>query len=200
MFIYLASKSPRRAELLKQFGIAFKLNLFEPTTEQAEDVDETPLPNEPAADYVCRITRQKAEAGYGRVIQRKLPRAPVLAADTTIAFKGHIIGKPSDQADAFNILRQLSGQTHTVLTALCLQDETRQILRLNQSNVQFCTLSDTEIKHYIQSGEPMDKAGAYGIQGHAAAFVQSIQGSYTGIMGLPLFELNQILSSYNGPA
>jgi len=193
MRIYLASRSPRRRELLTQIGIAFDTVLFRDGERADPETDETPLPGEPALTYVERVARAKAEHG-GRIIGwRKLPPRPVLSADTTLEFDGEIIGKPLDAADATAILRRLSGCTHRVLTGVAVNYLGSTEFMLSSSEVRFRELSDEEIRHYVMSGEPMDKAGAYGIQGRAGVFVEYIAGSYTGIMGLPVCETEQLL-------
>ncbi|AYH42261.1 Maf family protein [Azoarcus sp. DN11] len=198
--IYLASRSPRRRELLRQIGVPFDLLVFRGGERGADaDVDETPLPGEEVEHYVERIALVKAEAGWRRLQWRTLPLYPVLSADTTIALDGEIIGKPADAADAAAILRRLSGRTHRVLTAVAISDGTQTRSRISTSDVRFRALTDLEIRHYIATGEPMDKAGAYGIQGRAAIFIEEIRGSYTGIMGLPLFETAQLLDAFGYP-
>ena len=198
--IFLASKSPRRRELLRQIGVQFDVMTFR-GGERGEDadVDETPLPDEDVERYVERLALTKAEAGMRRVMWRKMTRQPVLAADTTLEVDGHIIGKPADADDARNILQMLSGRSHRVLTAIAMTDGSRTRSRISISEVRFCELTDNEIKHYVASGEPMDKAGAYGIQGRAAMFVEEIRGSYSGIMGLPLLETAQLLEVFGYP-
>ena len=198
--IFLASKSPRRRELLRQIGVQFDVMTFR-GGERGEDadVDETPLPDEDVERYVERLALTKAEAGMRRVMWRKMTRQPVLAADTTLEVDGHIIGKPADADDARNILQMLSGRSHRVLTAIAMTDGSRTRSRISISEVRFRELTDNEIKHYVASGEPMDKAGAYGIQGRAAMFVEEIRGSYSGIMGLPLFETAQLLEVFGYP-
>ena len=194
--IYLASSSPRRRELLRQIGVKFDLLAFR-TGERGQDadVDETPLPNEPPRHYVERVAFNKALAGVLRLSWRKLPRQLVLAADTAIDVDGCIIGKPADADDACEILRRLAGRTHRVLTAIALSDGERTQSRLSVSDVTFRPLTEDDIRRYIATGEPMDKAGAYGIQGRAAAFITEIRGSYSGIMGLPLFETASLLEA-----
>jgi len=193
MRIYLASRSPRRRELLTQIGIAFDTVLFRDGERADPETDETPLPGEPALTYVERVARAKAEHGARIIGWRKLPPRPVLSADTTLEFDGEIIGKPLDAADATAILRRLSGRTHRVLTGVAVNHLGSTEFMLSSSEVRFRELSDEEIRHYVMSGEPMDKAGAYGIQGRAGVFVEYIAGSYTGIMGLPVCETEQLL-------
>ncbi len=188
MRLYLASRSPRRRELLHQIGVDFDTLIG--------DVDESPLPGEPAAAYVERVTRAKATLGLSLLKERHLVAHPVLAADTTLEFAGEIIGKPVDAADAEAILHRLSGQTHRVLTGVAVADAERCAFVLSVSEVSFRELSDDEIRHYVLSGEPMDKAGAYGIQGRAGLFVAHIAGSYTGIMGLPVCETGELLKEF----
>ena len=195
--IYLASRSPRRRELLRQIGVHFDLLVFR-GGERGEDgdVDETPLADEPVERYVERVALTKAEAGFRRLHWRMLPRNPVLAADTTLELDGEIIGKPRDADDARTILQRLSGRTHRVLTAVAMSDGARIRSRVSVSEVRFRTLTESEIRQYAASGEPMDKAGAYAIQGRAAIFIEEIRGSHTGIMGLPLFETAQLLETF----
>lgn len=198
--IYLASRSPRRRELLRQIGVNFDVLVFR-GGERGEDadVDETAFDGEGVERYVERLALTKAEAGFRRLHWRTLPHRPVLAADTTLELDGEIIGKPADAADAAAILRRLSGRTHRVLTAVALSDGTRIRSHTSISEVRFRELNEQDIRHYIASGEPMDKAGAYGIQGKAAVFIEEIRGSYSGIMGLPLFETAQLLDTFGYP-
>jgi len=192
--IYLASRSPRRRELLLQMGVRFEPLLFREGQRQDEDTDEAVRPGEQPDDYVRRVTRLKAEAAWKRVVMRRgLQRKPVLAADTTVALAGEILGKPADRADADRILRTLSGTQHRVLTAIALAFEERLELAVSESLVTFAFLDDARIASYVQSGEPFDKAGAYAIQGRAGAFVSRLEGSYTGVMGLPLYETSQLI-------
>ena len=195
--IYLASKSPRRRDLLRQIGVNFDVLIFR-SGERGEDadVDETPIPGEAVERYVERLALAKAQAGMRRVLWRKMLARPVLAADTTLELDGEIIGKPATPSHAMEILRRLSGRSHQVLTAVVLTDGTRFAQRLSVSQVLFRTLDDDEIHHYVSSGEAADKAGAYGIQGRAAMFVEEIRGSYSGIMGLPLFETAALLREF----
>ena len=198
--IYLASTSPRRRELLRQIGINFDVLTFR-AGERGEDadVDETPLPDEAVERYVERLALAKAQAGMRRVLWRKLLPHPVLAADTTLEVDGEIVGKPRDAAEAHAILERLSGRRHRVLTAVAMSDGERTRSRLSVSEVAFRTLSEHDIRRYIATGEPFDKAGAYGIQGHAAIFIEEIRGSYSGIMGLPLFETAALLEIFGHP-
>ena len=191
--IYLASRSPRRRELLTQIGVRYHLLLFRGEPLADAEVGETPLENEAPEAYVERVARAKAEAGWRRVLQRNLPHAPVLAADTTVALGTRILGKPADRAEAAEMLHALSGQTHEVLTAVALKHDERFEQALSRSEVRFKPLSADEIRQYVASGECDDKAGAYAIQGRAARFVMELRGSYSGVMGLPLYETSRIL-------
>ncbi len=194
--LHLASRSPRRCELLTQIGVAF--DPIVPRNAPREDpaLDETPLPGENPTSYVERIARSKAEHG-GRVVRwRKLSPQPVLAADTTVELAGKLIGKPRDAEDARRILKRLSGHTHRVLTAVAIACGEGIELALSISEVRFRLLDDDEIGHYVASGEPMDKAGAYGIQGRAGMFIEYLAGSYSGVMGLPLCETAQLLKRF----
>jgi septum formation protein len=195
--IYLASRSPRRRELLNQIGVKFEPLLFREGPRQDADTDEAVRPGEQAEEYVRRVTRLKAEAAWQRVVMRRgLQRKPVLAADTTVTLAGEILGKPADRVDAERMLKLLAGTEHRVLTAVALQFESRFEMAVSESLVTFAPLDDERIAAYVQSGEPFDKAGGYGIQGRAAVFVQRLQGSYTGVMGLPLFETANLLRQF----
>lgn len=191
--IYLASRSPRRRELLGHIGVKFHLLLFRNRAGAAPDVDEEPLPEEAPRDYVMRVARAKAAVGWQRMQERNLPRHPVLAADTTVALEGRIFGKPADRAEAAAMLGALSGKRHEVLTAVALQYDDEVETALSVSEVQFRELSAQDIQDYVATGEPDDKAGAYAIQGRAALFVSEIRGSQSGIVGLPLYETAQLL-------
>lgn len=197
--IYLASRSPRRRELLAQIGVPFSLLLFRSESRLDEQVDETPFPDEIVDDYVVRVARAKAEFGSRLLQLRHLRPSPVLAADTTVELDGKIYGKPSDAAEATAMLKALSGRTHRVLTAIALSWQGHLEHRLNINEVRFRELSDAEIRHYVQSGEPMDKAGSYGIQGHAAMFVAEMRGEHSGIVGLPLCETTLLLREAGYP-
>jgi septum formation protein len=196
-FLYLASQSPRRQELLTQLGVRFELLL--PNGDENAEAIEAPLPNENARAYVQRVTLAKCDAALQRWTKRGLPWAPILCADTTVSLPNNdtaqILGKPADAADAARILRLLSGQTHEVLTAITLLPtrSEKPISLVQVSEVKFMALSDVLIKAYIASQEPYGKAGAYGIQGLGSAFIRRINGSYSGIMGLPLFEMATLL-------
>jgi len=190
--IYLASQSPRRRELLTQIGVHFDL--------LAAEVDETPHAGEDPVAYVQRVCRAKAEAGWQAVLARDLPRQPVLAADTTVTFDGHIIGKPDDDAHAAQILRMLSGTCHQVLTAVAVELDGKVEMRLSTTIITFDTLSEERIQRYLLTREAHGKAGAYGIQGYAGAFAKHLDGSYTGVMGLPLYETVELLKISGYPA
>ena len=193
--IYLASRSPRRRELLAQFGIPFHLLMFRTRADSSPELSEDVQPGEAPGDYVLRVAREKAVSGWSRMLQRRLPRAPVLAADTTVALDGRIFGKPADRNDAEEILTALSGKRHEVLTAVALKHGERLETALSASEVQFREISPQEVRDYVASGECDDKAGAYAIQGRAAMFVREIRGSHSGIVGLPLFETAQLLQT-----
>jgi septum formation protein len=196
MRVYLASRSPRRRELLHQIGVDFDTLVFRDGGRADFEIDETPHSGEDPVAYFERVTR--ANAGHGRklVNERKLPQRPVLSADTTLEFNGQIIGKPVDTADAAAILRRLSGHTHRVLTGVAVEHLGRIEFVLSTSEVRFRVLDEDEIRHYVLSGEPMDKAGAYGIQGHAGMFVEHLSGSYSGVMGLPVCETGELLKRF----
>lgn len=194
--IYLASRSPRRRELLTQIGVHFDMLLFRTPPRADSDVSEEALANEAPLDYVRRVALAKARHGQRLIAERQLVPRPVLSADTTLDLDGEIIGKPSDAADAERILSTLSGRTHRVLSAVVVGFGERMETVTSISDVCFRALSESEIRHYVQSGEPMDKAGAYGLQGRASMFVQEIRGSYSGIVGLPLCETSLLLQKF----
>ena len=191
--IYLASRSPRRRELLSQIGVRFHLLLFRARPGEGPDVDEISMPGELPDLYVERMARAKAEAGWRRMLQRNLPLAPVLAADTTVALDRKIFEKPVDRRQAAEMLESLSGHTHEVLTAVALKQDDWMESALSRSEVRFKTLNAREIEQYVATGEGDDKAGAYAIQGRAARFVIELRGSYSGVMGLPLYETAELL-------
>ena len=190
-FIYLASQSPRRSQLLQQLGINHTLLLANPD-EDAEALEQV-LPSEAPLNYVQRVTQLKLDAAMERFNQRNLEVAPVLCADTTVALDGVIYGKPQHNEDAFLMLRTLAGRTHDVMTAVAIGWGGKCFSACSISKVTFAAMSDDDIHAYTSSGEPMGKAGAYAVQGRAAAFISHIEGSYTGIMGLPLFETSNLL-------
>jgi nucleoside triphosphate pyrophosphatase len=191
--IYLASRSPRRRELLSQIGVRYHLLLFRSRPDSPPDVDEAILPNEQPDTYVERVARAKVQAGWRLLRLRNLPFAPVLAADTTVALDRRILGKPADRKEAAEMLAALSGRRHDVFTAVALMRDERIDSAVSRSEVQFKQLSPEDIAQYIATGECDDKAGAYAIQGRAARFIMELRGSYSGVMGLPLFETGQLL-------
>jgi septum formation protein len=184
-FIYLASGSPRRRELLQQIGMPF--------TVIRVDLDETAVFGEAPPDYVSRLACAKADAGWQ--LSRGLAEAPVLAADTAVVLDGRILGKPRDRDDAMRMLSELSGRSHEVLTAVALRDAQASRVKVSRSSVTFRRIDAGEAQRYWDSGEPLDKAGAYAIQGYAAVFIVDLKGSYSGVMGLPLFETAQLLEA-----
>lgn len=197
--IYLASQSSRRRELLKQIGVNFEMLLPRFDSRRSIDTDETPYSEELPEDYVQRVCKDKANAGWRALQFRNLPLFPVLAADTTVILDGKIIGKPLNREQATDTLRVLSGRQHRVLTAVAVVYDKRIEIRLSASKVTFAKLSEERIRRYILTNEPLDKAGAYAIQGNAAAFIQHIEGSYSGVMGLPLFETAELLQIFGYP-
>ncbi len=197
--IYLASRSPRRRELLTQIGVRFDLLMFRGGTREDQEVSEDCLPGESPEAYVVRVARAKARFGADLLKRRPLVQHPVLAADTTLDVDGEVIAKPRDTAHAEAILARLSGRGHRVLTAVALARGDRLEHRLSISEVRFRSLAADEIRRYVQTGDPMDKAGAYGIQGRAAIFVESINGSHSGIVGLPLCETALLLREFGYP-
>jgi septum formation protein len=196
--IYLASRSPRRRELLSQIGVRYHLLLFRSRPGEDAEVDETPLAGEDPGVYVERMARAKAEAGWRRLLQRNLPHAPVLAADTTVALEGRIFGKPASRAEAAEMLAALAGRTHEVLTAAALKHGDWLEAAVSRSEVRLKALAEPEIQQYVATGECDDKAGAYAIQGRAARFVVELRGSYSGVMGLPLYETSQLIDRLPG--
>lgn len=185
-YIILASASPRRAELLRQINVDFQL--------LPVDIDETELHEEVAIDYVLRLAREKAEAGAALASARGLD-LPVLGADTIVELEGEILGKPRDAGHARDMLQRLSGTAHHVHTAIALVCAGRINVVLNTSVVTFAELSDADIRRYVASGEALDKAGSYAIQGAAAQFIRQLEGSHSGVMGLPLYETAQLLKT-----
>jgi septum formation protein len=185
--IYLASASPRRAELLQQIGVEFEVIVA--------DIDETLRPQEVATDYVSRMAQEKGQRARELLAQSAQPARPVLSADTVVVLDQHILGKPAGRVDAARMLRQLSGHTHDVFTAVSLWDGHQVQNGLSRSRVAFAALSEEQIAWYCDTGEPLDKAGAYAIQGGAALFIEKLEGSYSGVMGLPLFETGRLLAN-----
>lgn len=197
--IYLASKSPRRRDLLKQLGVPFEELRLREAPGRARDVIEETRDGEPPAHYVERIARTKASVGWKRMEQRSLVPYPVLGADTEVALESEIFGKPRDAAHAAEMLRRLSGRQHDVLSGVALKRGDEILFALSVTRVTFRPLSDAEIERYVATGEPMDKAGAYAIQGRAGAFATRLDGSYSGVMGLPLFETADLLAKAGVP-
>jgi septum formation protein len=189
--IYLASQSPRRAQLLELLGVRFEL-LIPDADEDAEGL-EVVLRNEAPSVYVQRVTGLKLDAAIVRMSKRGLKTAPVVCSDTTVAMGRVIYGKPENEKDAVRMLSELSGRTHRVLTAVAMQSGKRRVQALSVSKVTFAPMTLAQIKAYVASGEPMGKAGAYAIQGKAAAYISRISGSHSGIMGLPMHETAQLL-------
>jgi septum formation protein len=190
-WLYLASQSPRRRQLLEQWGVRCEL-LLPDAHDDAEALEAVRGAEAPAA-YVRRVTRLKLDAAVQRLEQRGLPHGPVLCADTTVALGRDILGKPASAADARRMLQRLSGQRHQVLTAVMVAHRGQVWQALSRSQVTFAALSDAEIRRYVATGEPLGKAGAYGIQGLAGLWIRRISGSYTGIMGLPAYETAEVL-------
>jgi septum formation protein len=190
-FVYLASQSPRRRQLLEQLGVRYELLL--PDADEDSEALEAVRTGEAPGAYVQRVTGLKLDAAIARLARRKLPAAPILCSDTTVALGRTIYGKPTDAQDARRMLRELSGHTHRVLTAVTVQARRKRVQALSDSRVTFAAMTPAQIKAYVDSGEPMGKAGAYAVQGRAAAHISRIAGSYTGIMGLPLHETAQLL-------
>lgn len=193
-FIYLASQSPRRRQLLEQFGVAYQL-LLPDAEEDAEALEEVKK-NEAPASYVRRVAGLKLDAAIARLKRRSLPLAPILCSDTTVALGRAIYGKPEDAKDACRMLRELSGTSHRVLTAVAVQPASaraRRLIALSTSQVTFEAMTSAQIRAYVATGEPMGKAGAYAVQGRAALHITRIGGSYSGIMGLPVRETALLL-------
>jgi septum formation protein len=191
--IYLASKSPRRRELLRQVGVDFELLMLRNDPVRGPDVSETVNAGEDPHQYVARVAAEKGEFAWRVLQQRRQPMRPVLAADTTVTIDGLILGKPGTNDEAVEMLERLSGRTHQVLTSVAVHHNDFADLVTQVSNVRFARLSAAQIKAYCATPEPYDKAGGYGIQGLAALFVEYIEGSHSGIMGLPLFETASLL-------
>ncbi len=194
--IYLASRSPRRRELLRQVGVSFELIPLREGPGRGADIDETPHAGECADDYVLRVAGDKARAAARIVAARRIVARPVLAADTTVVCDDEILGKPATADDAARMLGRLAGRAHRVLTAVAVAAEDRLDTRVSESRVWFRALDAMEIRRYVATSEPHDKAGAYAVQGLAAAFITRIDGSYSGIMGLPLAETAELLRSH----
>jgi len=194
--IYLASRSPRRRELLRQIGVTFELLSLRERPGRPLDIDEAPLASEAAQDYVLRIATEKARIAAAIVAARRVAPRPVLCADTTVVCDGEILGKPQDAADAARMLTRLAGRSHRVMTVVAVAMGEALETRVCTSQVWFRELHAEEIRRYVAGGEPVDKAGAYAVQGLAASFITRIEGSYSGIMGLPLAETAELLRSH----
>ncbi len=190
-FVWLASQSPRRAQLLDQLGVRHRLLL--PDADEDAEALEHERAGELPGDYVQRVTRAKLDAARRRLAARDVPAAPILVADTTVALGRRILGKPADDDDARRILRLLSGRSHRVLTAVAVHDGRRTLAALSVSQVRFAPLPGAVIERYLASGEPFGKAGAYAVQGAIAAWIERLEGSHSGVMGLPLFETRRLL-------
>ncbi len=197
--IYLASQSPRRQELLRQLGVEFDLLLLREAAGRPRDVEEVARDGEPALHYVERIARTKAVVGGAQMLRRGLEPRPVLSADTEVVLEGEIFGKPRDAHDATRMLARLAGRTHHVSTAVALVWEDEEAAEVVTSMVTFRPLAREEIERYVATGESADKAGAYAIQGRAAAFIARLEGSYSGVMGLPLCETAALLARIGFP-
>jgi septum formation protein len=194
-FVYLASQSPRRRQLLEQIGVRYELLLADAAEEDAEALEAERHGELPLA-YVRRVTQAKLDAAQSRLQRRGLPAAPVLCSDTTVALGRRIHGKPLDAADAAATLRELSGRTHRVITAVAVGLGEVQRLAVSESRVSFGEIDEAALERYVAGGEPFGKAGAYAIQGTASVWVSRIAGSYSGIMGLPLYETAQLLRAF----
>jgi septum formation protein len=197
--LYLASRSPRRADLLRQLDVAFATLLLREAFGRDRDVLEEALDSEPPGHYVERMARTKAQVGWQRMQNRKLTPHPVLGADTEVALGHSIFGKPRDAKDAVAMIERLSGRTHEVMTAVALRWQDHTDVEVSVSRVAMRKLSRAEIDRYVATGEPLDKAGGYAIQGRAAAFVTRLEGSYSGVMGLPLAETATLLARVGAP-
>lgn len=192
--IYLSSRSPRRQALLRQLSIDFDILRLREAAGRESDVVEGALGDEPPRHYVERISRTKVAVGWQRMVQRCLDERPVLAADTEVVVDGQILGKPADATAATVMLRRLSGRTHDVLTAVAIRWQDDIAFAISDSRVKMRKLDASEIERYVATGEPLDKAGGYAIQGRAAGFVERLDGSYSGVMGLPLYETADLLA------
>ena len=195
-FIYLASQSPRRRQLLDQLGVSYELLLAQADEDEEAEALEAVLPAEAPAAYVQRVTQLKLDAALRRLTTRGMAAAPVLCSDTTVALGRTLYAKPGDAHDAARMLAELCGKTHRVLTAVAMGTARRRGQVLSESRVTFAPMSARQIRAYVATGEPLGKAGAYAVQGRAAAFISHISGSYSGIMGLPLYETAVLLDTF----
>ncbi|XHS76383.1 Maf family protein [Burkholderiaceae bacterium UC74_6] len=192
--IYLASQSPRRRQLLEQIGVAHELLL--PGADEDAEALEAVIEGEAPEVYCARVTEAKLDAALARLARRGLPPAPVLCSDTTVALDQQILGKPANAEDALRMLRLLSGRKHRVITAVAVGTAEQRRAMLNVSEVEFDVVADADLRCYVESGEPFGKAGSYAIQSEAATWIRHISGSYSGIMGLPLYETAQLLRQF----
>jgi len=197
--LYLASRSPRRQALLRQLDIEFEPLLLREALGRERDVVEETLDAEPAPHYVERMERTKAQVGWQRMQNRKLAERPVLGADTEVVLDGDVFGKPANADEATRMIRRLSGRTHQVLTAVALRFRDRTEVEVSISRVTLRRLGAAEIDRDVAAGEPFDKAGGYAVQGLAAAFVSRLEGSYSGVVGLPLYETAALLARAGMP-
>ncbi len=199
VFVYLASKSPRRQELLRQIGVGFNVFMLRAAVGRPRDVNEDPLPGEDALEYVMRVAHSKAAMAWLRMRQRRLPEHPMVGADTTVVLDDQLLGKPADAAEARAMLTALSGREHDVYTGVAVAWQDQVVVEVSRSRVRFRPLVEGEIERYVTTGEPNDKAGAYAIQGRAAMFITRLEGSYSGVMGLPVAETADLLARLGFP-
>ena len=197
--LYLASRSPRRHALLRQLDVEFETLLLREAVGRDRDVVEETLDAEPAPHYVERMARTKAQVGWQRMHNRKLAERPVLGADTEVVLDGEVFGKPGNAEEATRMIRRLSGRTHQVLTAVALRFRDRTEVEVSISRVTLRRLGAAEIDRYVAGGEAFDKAGGYAVQGLAAAFISRLEGSYSGVVGLPLYETAALLARAGTP-
>ena len=197
--VYLASRSLRRRELLRQIGVSFEVLLLREACGRPLDLDETPQAREDPRGYVERLAVSKAQIAWQHLVQRRLQRYPIVAADTTVTVEDDILGKPAHADEAARFLRRLSDRTHVVHTAVAVALDGHVEMRVSSTQVQFRAIAEEEIQQYVATNEPMDKAGGYAIQGRAAVFVRSLSGSYSGVMGLPLYETAELLAGFGRP-
>ena len=196
-FFYLASQSPRRRQILDELGAQYKMLNLQEGPGDTSDFDETPLPNEIAVDYVRRVSLLKARAGWAQVLKLSLDPSPVLSADTTVVLDDLILGKPENRDHAIEMLERLQNCAHRVHTCVTVKYQDQEEQGLSTTEVTLASLSQSDIVKYVDSGEPFGKAGSYGIQGRAALFVQKIEGSYTGVVGLPIYETAELLKRFD---
>jgi septum formation protein len=197
--LYLASKSARRQQLLRQLDIEFESLLLREAAGRERDVVEEAVDREPPHHYVERMARTKAQVGWQRMQNRKLAERPVLGADTEVVLDGDVFGKPRDADDALRMIKRLSGRTHQVVSAVALRYRERTEVDVSVSRVTLRRLGAAEMERYVATGEPFDKAGGYAVQGRAAGFISRLEGSYTGVVGLPLYETAALLARIGMP-